>query len=433
MPPSQTYPANASDPLSMPLSARRPATLGPFLVASDGGESSVPALVVARLLAAQGEPHVVSVLEPMPMMMPPAEVPVYSIESDERRAEAQATLLREQVRGVFGEALPGMEVLVGRPIALLARLARERRASLVITGLRHHGRLDRMMLHRETPLGIARESRLPVLAVPPGTRRLPRTVVVAVDLDAASVTAARKARPLLAEAEKVYLVHVRGTGNAPSAETVPAWERLYDRLTSSTFERITAALGLPAGAIVETRVLAGHPVEELLDFAEFARAELIVSGYHRRMLLDRLTGPRSVAERVFRGATCAMLLVPEAEGMELPVGTEATTETIADRVTWAAELDAFARRNVGRVARLEVDTLDIGSQAQVGGYPLLGIEYDAPARTIRMMFGRLAGGAPHMTHNVPDPASLEIQRSSDGRDLALRVMHEGGYSLLMLD
>ena len=433
MPPTQTVSTNTPESLSAATAARRTA-IGPILVATDGSDSAMPALVVARLLAAAGgEPHVLSVIEPMPMMMPPAEVPIYSIEADESRAQTQAALIREQARGVFGDALPRMDVMIGRPIAVLARAARERRVGMVITGLRHHGRLDRMMLHRETPLGIARASRVPVLAVPQGTTRLPRTVVVAVDIDGASVEAARRARPLLAAAEKVYIVHVRGTGNEPSPEQAPAWERLYTRLTQSTFDRVVAALELPEKATVETRVLTGHPVEELLDFAEFARAELLVSGYHRRLLLDRLTGPRSVAERVFRGTTCAMLLVPESGGMELPLGDEARTETIRDRAAWAGELDAFARRNTGRTARLEIDTLDIGSQAQVAGYPLLGMEYDAPSETIRMMFGLMQVGSAHLTHNIKRPESLEIQRSSDGRDLALRVVHEGGYSLLMLD
>ena len=417
---------------AMPTTAGlSPATApGPILVATDGGGAALSAMRVARQVAGETrDVQVIGVVEPTPIIMPPSPVPMFSTEAEEARVSALSYLLREQVATVFGaDEKPKLTVSVGPTVELLSEIARERNADLIVMGLRHHGRLDRMFMHRETPLSVARVSRVPVLTVPEGATGLPRIVLFAVDVDDASVNAARRARLLLAAAEKVYLVHVR-SGLATGLGAA-GWERLYGEVTQATFDRVTAALELPAGMLAERHVLTGHPVDELLDFAEYARVELIVSGFHRRTLADRVTGVRSVAERTFRGVTCQMLLVPDVTGTEQSLGRHAETEVYAHADAWGAQLSAFATRNTGRVAHVEVDTLEIGAQAQLRGYALVGAEYDAAAGCIRLMLGGAAAGVPHLTHVIPRPRSVELLRRRDGQDEAMRVTHEGGQTLL---
>ena len=427
MPPSHTTSESASASAQMqpaPVHLLR----GPIIVASDGSDASLPALEMAKLLAADGRAvEVLSIVEPIPAVMPAMEVPLYLPDVDDARRAGTLRLVRDQADTILGDMHPAVDAIVGRPVEEIARRAHARHASLVITGLRHHGRADRLLLRGETPLGIARVARTPVLVVPTRVTRLPRTALIATDLDETSVNAARAARPLLAEVEKVYVVHVRRLGMSPTDES---WEHLQAKLASENYGRIVAAMELPSSVSVETRTLTGHPVAELLEFAEFARAELIVTGYRKRLLFDRMAGPRSIAERVFRGTPCTMLLVPETAVFTASSTADAEVEVVAGPDSWGPQLAAFTRRNAGRAAHLEIDTTDIGAQAQVVGFAFTGVDYETTSDSVHLMFGDLEKGTSHLTHSIRHPEAVELQRRRDGKDLALRVGHQGGYSLL---
>jgi nucleotide-binding universal stress UspA family protein len=405
---------------------------GPILVADDGSAAATSALVVAKLIAASvADVQVVSVVEPTPVIMGPDSMPVFADEVDEASIRARRERLRPQVQGIFGEPLPTIDVVPGQPIQALARIARERRAGLVVTGLRHHGRLDRVMLHRETPLGVADAADAPVLVVPEGTMRLPRIALVAVAVDEASVHAARLARPLLARAEKVYVIHVRAPDDGPlSSDASRERASCLREMAQAACERVVAALDLPPETSVEQHAVTGHPVDVLLDFAEEARVELLVAGHHRRRLLDRLTGPRSVAERVFRGTRCAMLLVPDVPGTELPAGPHEDVEVFADPAAWELPLAAFTYRNAGRIAHLEIDAIAPAVRAQLDGCPFFAATYDTAAGVLHLAFGTKDERAPHLLHSIPDARALEVRRPREGEDFALRVAHDHGYSLL---
>jgi nucleotide-binding universal stress UspA family protein len=424
MPALETSPATATSTAPRPTPAGAPM---PFLIATDASAAALAALRVGRLLATGGrEVAIVSVVEPIPTIAGSVEAPVADPEGDEARARELWERLRGQARDVFGETLPRMEVRIGAPIAQLARAARERGAAMVIAGLRHHGRAERMTLHRETPLSLARAARVPVLAVPESTTRLPRTVLLAVAGDEATDAAARAARPLLAEATRVVLAHVRGGWGAGDA----AWDRFDARVTQAAFDGVAAALALPHTTHVERRWLAGDPVDALLELAETERAELIVTGYHRRLLIDRLLGPRSVAERVFRGADCAVLLVPEA-APGAPLGVRAMSEAFRGAADWPTQLAAFAYCNAGRPARLEIESHDIRKHAQVTGFPFVDVAHVGGA--VRVLLGGPDAESPRLEHWTPRPLAIEVHRTAKAKDLALRVEYEGGYTLLTLE
>ena len=56
-------------------------------------------------------------------------------------------------------------------------------------------------------------------------------------------------------------------------------------------------------------VLHGDPAHEVVDFAEFSKAELVVVGVRRRQGQTRAVGGR-MATRVLRKADCSVLVVP---------------------------------------------------------------------------------------------------------------------------
>jgi nucleotide-binding universal stress UspA family protein len=67
------------------------------------------------------------------------------------------------------------------------------------------------------------------------------------------------------------------------------------------------ALGAERGLEVATRVLAGHPAEVIVRYANHTRADLVVVGHKGHFLHDFLLG--STAARVTRHAHCPVLVV----------------------------------------------------------------------------------------------------------------------------
>lgn len=406
-------------------------TTGPLIVASDGSDAAGAALAFARRLATELPVRVVGVPEPTAVTMTVAELPVYAAEIDEARALALREQLERQVAEHFDPPRPPVTVLIGGTVPSIARLADEAGAAFVVTGLRRHGRVERIFLHRETPIGLASSAQTPVLAVPPGEARLPRTVVVGVDIDDAIVHAAHRARPLLARAEKVYLVHVRGDNDVRSVSGL-SWTRAHDELVHGTFDRVAATLELPPTVGIERRVLDGHPVDELLDFADYARADLVVTGFRRHGMVDRVTGAHGVAERVLRGARCMVLAVPDARGPRLPFAHAATVAALGDASRWGEELEGFARRNAGRPVRVECSGPAAHVTPLLEGLVLRDLTLDPLAVEVRMWLDPGHASYGRIEHVTPRIEGLELVRRPDGRDVALRVAHATGYSLLTL-
>jgi nucleotide-binding universal stress UspA family protein len=141
---------------------------------------------------------------------------------------------------------------------------------------------------------------------------VPRRVLIAIDFDDASVAAARSASPLLAEAEAVFLVRVQRWEDEASASAEPDRKDEYDEALASAFARVSAEIEPRRGMSLQRVTLVGRAADELLDFARRADVELIVAGFRRHRLADRLADVHTVAERLFLSAECAMLLVPEA-------------------------------------------------------------------------------------------------------------------------
>jgi hypothetical protein len=99
------------------------------------------------------------------------------------------------------------------------------------------------------------------------------------------------------------------------------------------------------------------------------------------------------------------------------------------RSDWGAALSDFSSRNAGRLTLLEVDDAEIGAQAQEFDYPFRGATYDRNDDRISLMFGNV-GGTMHLTRGIADPSSVDLLTESDGRDVALRIGHGKGQTLL---
>lgn len=409
-----------------------PPQAGPIIVASDGGAAATTALTVARLLRDRtgSDIRVVSVVEPTAAVVPAPMLLTTPV--PESRVQQRHDAVREQIDRILGNSpeVP-LDIAVGWPPEVLAQHVQDRNASFFVAGLVHHGRMERLA-RTETPLAVLRGGRVPVLALPWGMMREPRTVVVGVDITDTSVNAARYAAPLMQAAEKVYLVHVQEPV-APLSE-MPVMPEYDEIAAQEAIARVRAALVVPDAAGIESRVLVGHPAFELADFAEYVQADLLVLGHEHRGLWGRLLHS-SVAERAYRLATCGVLVVPNARAQRADRETErrgVTTEVFADAAQWPKVLKEFTSRNAARRVNIEVFTPEIGAQSASVNFPLYGVDYDAEDHAVEVMLGDLERKERHLTHSVRGVRSVEISRHPDGTDWALRLLHESGETLLTI-
>lgn len=407
-------------------------SLGPVLVATDGTESADSALRAAAMLAAHSRADVIAlaVLETLPLIAADYGILIPPIDTPSARRDGLLQRVRAQLRKL---ELDGddwtVEIREGDPATTIARAARELDARLIVLGLGHHELLDRLF-GSETALHTLRQARTPVLAVPPGFNMMPRRLVVATDFTMASVTAARQAFALFDTAEVVHLLHV-----SPPLELQPdafaAWMAVFGEGIGPAFERVQAEIGLPGSVKVETVTKTGKPSRETLAFAQSVNADLIVTGSRGAGLVDRiLVG--STATGIIRGAECAVFAVPSRRGEQRLVWPAKGNRVSLEPSRWASELDTFTKRNVGRLASLEVDDPEMGAQAQEHGWPLLGVTWDHHDERIDIMLGDFEGVGRHLTRGIAGVTGIDLLKDESGKDWILRIVHGRGQTLLSL-
>jgi nucleotide-binding universal stress UspA family protein len=407
-------------------------SLGPILVATDGTESAESAVRAAAMLATHTGAEVIAltVLEGLPLIAADYGILIPPIDTPPARRHALVQRVRKQLQNLsLDPDRFRIEIREGDPATTIATAARDLDARLIVVGLGHHELLDRLF-GGETALHTLRLARTPVLAVPPGFNTMPRRLVVATDFTVASVTAARQAFALFDMAEVVHLVHV-----SPPLELQPdafaAWMSVFGEGVGPAFERVKAEIGLPQSVQVDTATLTGKPSREVLEFARSTQADLIVTGSRGAGLVDRiLVG--STATGILRGAECAVLAVPARSGEQRLVWPSTGNRVSLDQSHWAAEMDAFTKRNVGRQASLEVDDPEMGAQAQEHGWPLLGVTWDHHDERIDIMLGDFVGVGRHLTRGIAGVTGIDLLKEESGRDWILRIVHGRGQTLLSL-
>ena len=401
----------------------------PVIIATDGREQSDPALIAGRLFAGEDPAalRVMTVVHPMPLISPEIGVPV-APDVDAARRDYQKREVLEQFARVWPDEIsPNVEVYQGDTATSIAELAHESGAALIVCGLGRHRVMDRLF-GDETALRLVRVAGVPVLATAPGLNRAPRRIVAAIDFSETSLRAARTAIELAAPGATVYLVHV-----APRDATAFDWGGVgssYRDDAGYALEKIRDQLQVPRGMSVQRIMLHGDPATELLAFATSVRADLIASGSHGHGFVARLL-IGSVTTRLLRCTTCSVLSVPHRAAMTRvrTVAAPPKVESI-ERLAWADQLDSFSSRNVGRRGTLEVDDPEIGAQAQENDYPLLGAAFDPYDQRVALMFGEIGQTSRHITRSIGGVSSIDVLKDDRGRDIALRVAHGSGQTLL---
>ncbi len=397
----------------------------PVLIATDGRPQSDSALALGQVLTdTPDEVRVISVIRPLPKI---PEAPFTTGPSLESALLAEANReLVTQMRRVWTETAD-VDIRIGDPATEIARAAEDAKATMIVAGLGRHRVSDRVF-GDETALRLIRLSTVPVLAVAKGVASAPRRIVVAMDFSQTSLRAARLALEIAAPEATIYLAHV-----APRDGSLYDWNNWgtsYRADAGEALRKTREQLQVPAGMHLQSLVLQGDTATELLAFAASVNADLIATGNHGHGFVARmLIG--SVTTRIVRCSTCSVLTVPHAAVR----GTERARELapVAEAIPtaeWMSGLDEFTRRNIGRRGVLEVDDPEIGAQAQEFDYPLMGTAYDPHDRRVEMMFGESRSGSRHLTRGIAGATGIDVLRDGDGRDLAIRVQHGAGQTLL---
>lgn len=395
------------------------------LVATDGRPESDAALVAGRVLAeGRGPLGVLTVLPLMPIVSPEIQLPV-SPDLEQARVDELRTRVTEQVQRVLGDKSVPVELRVGEAGSAIARAVRETDAQLVVVGIGQHRVIDRLF-GDETALRLLRVSPVSVLAVAREFSHAPERVVIAMDFSAPSMRAAQAAIDMAADSATLYLAHV---GPRESAATVAGELAGYPSDAAAELDRARQRLRIPTRMAVQRAVLHGEVARELLAFASSVNADLIATGSHGHGFIARmLVG--SVATKILRGSTCSVLVVPPAAPLPAGALAGAAKVTTVPRPEWAATLDRFTQRNLGRRGLLQVDDPEIGAQAQGNDFPLLGATYDHNDGRVELMFGELGAFDRHLTRSIGQVSSIDVLTDTAGRDVALRVAHGAGQTLL---
>jgi nucleotide-binding universal stress UspA family protein len=415
------------------FSPRRPAP-GPMIVAV-GPRNGESVLRVARALTPCSPMGVIAVTarEPLPAVIYGGELGMVPAEFEQDRLRSELVKLGERVNAIAHED-PRWEsrVLLGDPARMLADLARETNAPLIIMGIGRHRPLDRL-LGVETALRTIRQAPCPVLAVAHGSAAPMREVVVATDFSIRSARAAEAVLPLLAEDAVLHVLHVweRAELGGSTSRASGDGDDSYERALPGRFRRFTESLALPPEVRVTHETRVGRPAAEILDFAEEVQADLIVAGRHGRgLLVSMLAG--SVTSALLRGAQRSLLVTPEPAFADVDRLSRLLTgaSESSDPTEWTVQLDAFSRRNCGRATIVEEDDRRLGAQVLERGYRLLGAAYDPHDHQIELMLGGAHTDEAYVTHHIAEVDFLTVATDPQGRDIGLSVQHGRGQTLL---
>ncbi|MDB4892514.1 MAG: putative universal stress protein [Gemmatimonadetes bacterium] len=418
-------------PHRSPTLATGPVVRGGPVVVGAGGHDTASVVragtVVASLLGR--EMTLLAVIEPLPSSVWDDDGAGLGGTLFSERAIATRHELARVIDPSDDEMNWPVEVLPGQVADVLARVAREREAPILVMGIGRRRAIDRL-LGAETVLRTVRLADCPVFAVAHSRASAPASAAVGVDFSRLSECAAQSAASLVAPGATLHLVHVWQPAEGSDEESTRANDN-YRHHLPDRFRQFIRVLALPSTMRVKTEVREGQPAERLVDFAEAHRVDLIAIGRNGQRIVERLL-VGGVAERVVRSATCSVLIAPETPSASLSLSDapDGAGEEIIDRRDWGAHLDALARQNAGRVVSLEVNDPEHGVVSRERGFILFGLSFEPQGKLVTIALGENNGRRQHRARQVPDARRISVSRNALGELVALRIRHGAGETLL---
>ena len=295
-----------------------------ILVPLDGSSVAEQVLPVAGVIAHRSGTrlHLATVLQQVPAFLATGEEPMVDpgLEQDLRE---QSTEYLESIAEALGTT-HGVEVsfavLHGSPAQVLADHARAKRVGLIVMTTHGHSGINRLWLGSVADR-LVRRVKAPVLLLRPKDAPLQtefRHIVVALDglnegervlepaIELGSLCP--DARFTLVQVVEPPVALITRMAMHP-AKMRPHWRELQENCARSYLERVATRMRA-RGLHVTTQMISAHgPGEQILGLAQAIGADLLVVGTHGARGVERmLLG--SVADKVIRGASQAVLVVP---------------------------------------------------------------------------------------------------------------------------
>ncbi len=290
---------------------------GHLLLATDGTASADGAAALVAELCRRGlcTVSVLAVFEPAPMPVPSADPSLAAMTTmagdAALRDEFFARVERQIERSFEGKPSPVVERVEGSPVRAIVESAAAGEADLIVTGLRVHSLMDRLV-GDETALRVTRATDRPVFAVAPTLTQQPRRAVVGIDFSKASMRAASVAAGMIADGGTLTLLHARPRLDVAAASG-DGIDGPYARGVSAALDglRGTIAASFPRITVdIERRD--GEAAVALMNYAIASKADFVAVGRHRRSAIAHAV-LGSVATSLLRKATLSVLVLPPAE------------------------------------------------------------------------------------------------------------------------
>jgi nucleotide-binding universal stress UspA family protein len=279
------------------------------IVAFDGSERAMDALVLAETLAAaDGELLVCCIhhYQALSARIDPTE-PAIDRQAARRAVEQAAGLLRGDLK-MTAMSLPGASAA-----GALQGSAQREHADLIVLGSSHRGTLGRVLLGSVTQETL-HDAPCPVAIAPVGFHTEPQNAPlrrVAVGLDSSDpVPAGLTAAAALCQerAAELRVVAVVDDTVSRAALALLPYSIIREERRLAAERAVGEALqSLPDTVSARSEVRDGNPVEQLLDVS--GDVDLLVLASHGRGLLGRLA-LGSVCDAVVRAAACPVLVIP---------------------------------------------------------------------------------------------------------------------------
>jgi len=284
-----------------------------ILLATDGSPSARSATCFADTMASKLNARVQAIvvldirMAPMPAPLDLAVQLAGDAAGQGVHAEQEAAVRRGFAATLGHDVDWKVQMALGTPAEAISREARRIDASLIVMGLRHHGRAARV-LNDETTLNVIRTAPCPVLGVADGEETLPTRVLAALDFSVASFSAAAVARALMPPGSVLTLAYVPPLIAYPDEDGEGV---IHSLGVQAGFDRARRSLD---GDVQVNQVIIHHELrrpasELLLECADSSSASLIAAGTARPSRVDRwLLG--SVSTDLVRDGRCSVLVVP---------------------------------------------------------------------------------------------------------------------------
>jgi nucleotide-binding universal stress UspA family protein len=312
--------ADVHDVTTSPVRQTQPDHLldGHLLLATDGTASADGAAGLVAELWRRGRcrASVLAVFEPAPMPVPSADpslAAMTAMSGDAGLRDEFFTRVARQVERCFAgrPAVPVARV-EGSPVRAIVEAAANMGADLIVTGLRVHSLMDRLV-GDETALRVTRATDRPVFAVAPTLTQPPRRAVVGIDFSRASMNAAVAAAGMLADGGTLTLLHARPRLDVAAASG-DGIDLPYAQGVSAALEGLRGAIAVSHPTItIEAERRDGEAAETVMNFAIASQADFVAVGRHRRSAIAHAV-LGSVATTLIRKATLSVLVLPPTDG-----------------------------------------------------------------------------------------------------------------------